>query len=86
MARDSRLMSNSRFVEGSLFRRDEPGNIAKPNKSFRGENSANQPDILPAVWAEIVAWRGFPGDAGPTVNPQAPGSSPGRRANLSESA
>jgi Bacterial regulatory proteins, luxR family len=62
MARDSRFTSDSRFVNGSLFRRDEPGNIVKPNKSFRAENSANQPEILPGVWAKIVAWRGLPGD------------------------
>ena len=60
MARDSRFTSDSRFVNGSLFRRDEPGNIVKPNKSFRGENSGNWAKILPAVLAKIVAWRGFP--------------------------
>jgi len=38
------------------------GNIAKPNQSFRGENSANQLEILPTVLAKIVDWRGFPGD------------------------
>ena len=27
-----------------------------------GENSANQPEILPTVLAKNVDWRGFPGD------------------------
>ena len=44
------------------FARDEPGNIATPNGSFPGENSANQPKILPVVLAGIVSWRGFPRD------------------------
>src|ERR1700730_530927 len=41
-----------------------------------GENSANQPKILPAVLAKIVDWRGFPGNdrtdcysAGPRFEP-----------------
>jgi hypothetical protein len=31
MARDSGFMSDPQFVNGSLFRRDEAGNIVKPN-------------------------------------------------------
>jgi hypothetical protein len=41
---------------------DGAGNIATPNWSFPGENAANQPKILPALFARIVIWRGFTGD------------------------
>jgi hypothetical protein len=40
----------------------EPGNIATRFQSVGGENSANQPKILPAVLVKIVGWCGFPGD------------------------